>query len=339
MKLFKLIFILMVSISLNCHFSRAAAQVVHLDGDRLTLDVQKQPLSAILEKLSDQGIRILIDPRINPKISATFVNRPLGQALNSILRSVDYAFIWKKDDASGSDEPRLWEIRIFYKGQGERIRPLKKSTPSVVATGGGVYHMKETLLVKLAPAMTEAALATLLDKLGATIVDRHVALGIIKLRLPQGADVAAITAAVTGYPGVVAIGPDYAYPLESGNPILIDGSSSPALSTPVFSEGGTRVAGMDSGLLASYEDNPYVQGTYDAVSPGAPVNDLLGHGTQMALIAAGVVNPLGVETDTTATNPVVAVRVIGDSGFNQRIFIIKTSFINKLLHILEPIYC
>ncbi len=323
MKLFKLIFILMVSISLNCHFSRAAAQVVHLDGDRLTLDVQKQPLSAILGKLSDQGIRILIDPRINPKISATFVNRPLGKALNSILRSVDYAFIWKKDDVSGTDEARLWEIRIFYKGQGERIRPLKKSTPSVVATGGGVYHMKETLLVKLAPAMTEAALATLLDKLGATIVDRHVALGIIKLRLPQGADVAAITAAVTGYPGVVAIGPDYAYPLESGNPILIDGSSSAALSTPVFSEGGTRVAVMDSGLLASYEDNPYVQGTYDAVSPGAPVNDLLGHGTQMALIAAGVVNPLGVETDTTATNPVVAVRVIGDSGFTSDYTLIR----------------
>ncbi len=323
MKLFKLIFILMVSISLNCHFSRAAAQVVHLDGDRLTLDVQKQPLSAILGKLSDQGIHILIDPRINPKISATFVNRPLGKALNSILRSVDYAFIWKKDDVSGTDEARLWEIRIFYKGQGERIRPLKKSTPSVVATGGGVYHMKETLLVKLAPAMTEAALATLLDKLGATIVDRHVALGIIKLRLPQGADVAAITAAVTGYPGVVAIGPDYAYPLESGNPILIDGSSSAALSTPVFSEGGTRVAVMDSGLLASYEDNPYVQGTYDAVSPGAPVNDLLGHGTQMALIAAGVVNPLGVETDTTATNPVVAVRVIGDSGFTSDYTLIR----------------
>jgi thermitase len=317
MKLFKLIFIFMVSISLSSHFSWAAAQVVHLDGDRLTLDVQKQPLSAILEKLSDQGIRILIDPRINPKISATFVNRPLGKALNSILRSVNYAFIWKKDDASGSDEPRLWEIRIFYKGQGERIRLLKKSTPSVVATGGGVYHMKETLLVKLAPAMTEAALATLLDKLGATIVDRHVALGIIKLRLPQGADVAAITAAVTGYPGVVAVGPDYAYPLESGNPILIDGSSSPALSTPVFSEGGTRVAVMDSGLLASYEDNPYVQGAYDAVSPGALVNDLLGHGTQMALIAAGVVNPLGVEADTTATSPVVAVRVIGDGGFTS----------------------
>lgn len=323
MKLFKLILIFMVSISLNSHFSRASDQIVRLDGDRLTLDVQKQPLSTILGKLSDQGIRILIDPRINPKISATFVNRPLGTALNSILKSVDYAFIWKKDDVSGFDEPQLWEIRIFYKGQGGRIRPLKKSTPTVVATGGGVYHMKDTLLVKLTPGMTEAALAALLDQLDATIVDRHAGLGIIKLRLPQGSDVATIATAVTGYPGIVIAEPDYAYPLESGRPILMDSSSSSSISDLPPSTGNTRVAVMDSGLLASYEDNPYVQGAYDAVSPGTPVNDLLGHGTQMTLIAAGVVNPLGVETDTAATNPVVAVRVIGDSGFTSNYTLIR----------------
>ena len=323
MKLFKLILIFMVSISLNSHFSRASDQIVRLDGDRLTLDVQKQPLSTILGKLSDQGIRILIDPRINPKISATFVNRPLGTALNSILKSVDYAFIWKKDDVSGFDEPQLWEIRIFYKGQGGRIRPLKKSTPTVVATGGGVYHMKDTLLVKLTPGMTEAALAALLDQLDATIVDRHAGLGIIKLRLPQGSDVATIATAVTGYPGIVIAEPDYAYPLESGRPILMDSSSSSSISDLSPSTGNTRVAVMDSGLLASYEDSPYVQGAYDAVSPGTPVNDLLGHGTQMTLIAAGVVNPLGVETDTAATNPVVAVRVIGDSGFTSNYTLIR----------------
>ena len=323
MKLFKLILIFMVSISLNSHFSRASDQIVRLDGDRLTLDVQKQPLSTILGKLSDQGIRILIDPRINPKISATFVDRPLGTALNSILKSVDYAFIWKKDDVSGFDEPQLWEIRIFYKGQGGRIRPLKKSTPTVVATGGGVYHMKDTLLVKLTPGMTEAALAALLDQLDATIVDRHAGLGIIKLRLPQGSDVATIATAVTGYPGIVIAEPDYAYPLESGRPILMDSSSSSSISDLSPSTGNTRVAVMDSGLLASYEDSPYVQGAYDAVSPGTPVNDLLGHGTQMTLIAAGVVNPLGVETDTAATNPVVAVRVIGDSGFTSNYTLIR----------------
>jgi thermitase len=43
----------------------------------------------------------------------------------------------------------------------------------------------------------------------------------------------------------------------------------------------------------------------------------------MTLIAAGVVNPLGVETDTAVTNPVVAVRVIGDSGFTSAYTLIR----------------
>ncbi len=325
MKLLKLTLVTFaISVLLNSHFSLGADQIVHLDGDRLTLDVENQLLSTVLEKLSDQGIHILIDPRINPRISATFDNRPVGPAMNSILRSVDYALIWKKDEASGSDEPRLWEIRIFYKGQGGRIRPLVKRPAMIVVTkGDGVYHIKDILLVKPSPTTTEAALASILDQLDATIVDRHAALGIIKLRLPQGSDVAAIATTITGYPGIVAAEPDYAYPLESGGAILIDESSSLPVSSMIPSEGNTRVAVMDSGLLEDYENSPYVQGAYDAVLPGAAVNDLLGHGTQMALIAAGAVHPLGVETDTAVTSPVVAIRVIAESGFTSNYTLIR----------------
>lgn len=325
MKLFQLTLILFViSLLSNPNFSRATGQIVRLEGDRLTLDVENQQLSTILGKLSDQGIRILIDPRINPRISATFDSRPVGSAMNSILKSVDYAFIWKEDKASEFDEPRLWEIRIFYKGQGERIRLLKKSKPRVVVSmGDGVYHMKDTLLVKLAATMTEADLAALLEQLDATIVDRHSSLGLIRLRLPHGSDVPAMVKMITGYPGIATADPDYAYPLERGRPVFMDSSPPLPASSPSSSTGSTLVAVMDSGLLEDYESNPYVQGAFDAVSPGAPVNDLLGHGTQMALIAAGVVNPLGVEKETAATSSVVAIRVIGDGGFTSDYTLIR----------------
>jgi len=325
MKLSKLTFIIFImSLSLNLSFVWASDSVVRLDGDRFTLDVKNQQLSTILEKLSSQGIHILIDPRINPRISATFDNRPVGSALNSILRSVDYALIWKKDKASGTDEPRLWEIRIFYKGEGARVRPLKKSTNMIVVTEEeGVYYIKDTLLLQLAPTMTEAALAKILDQLDATIVDTQPSLGIFQLRLPHGSDVPAIVKIISSYPGIVTAEPDYAYPLESGQPVLMDSSSSPSLSALLPSTGSTRVAVMDSGLLADYENSPYVQGTYDAVSPGAAINDLQGHGTQMALIAAGVVNPVGVKTDTVAGSPVVVIRVIGDNGFTSNYTLIR----------------
>ena len=74
---------------------------------------------------------------------------------------------------------------------------------------------------------------------------------------------------------------------------------------------------MDSGLHSDYENSPFVQAAYDAVSPGAEVSDELGHGTQMALIAAGAVNPLGAGSSTPAGSPVVAIRAFDDNGFTS----------------------
>ncbi len=319
MKLLKpVIFILMICLALKPSFTMAAGPIVRIQDDRLTLDVKHQPLSTILKMLSEQGIRISIDPRINPKVTATFNNRPIGSAIASILKSVDYALIWRKDKASTAGEPRLWEIRIFYKGQESRIRLLKKGANLIVVKkGDGTYHVKDILLLRLAPTMTEAALATLLDQLGATIIDINAPLGILRLRLPHGSDVAAIAENVTHTPGVKNAEPDYAYPLEGGRPVRIDPSSSSPPPSRSPSAGATIVAVMDSGLLSDYESRPFVQAAYDAVSPGAEMGDELGHGTQMTLVASGAVNPLGAGSDTPPGSPVVAIRAFDDNGFTS----------------------
>ncbi len=296
----------------------AVEPVVRIDGERLTLNTQDKDLSEILELLSDQGIRIRIDPRINPKITAAFKDRPIGAAMTSILKSVDYALIWRKEKASAAGEPRLWEIRIFYKGQEARTRLLKKEVNlSVVSNGDGTYHVKDILLLRLAPTVTEAALAALLDQLGASILDAYAPLGIVRLRLPHGSDVPAITETIASYPGVQTAEPDYAYPLEGDLPATGETrSSTPPPSLPP-SSGAAVVAVMDSGLRSDYENSPFVLAAYDAVSPGAEVGDQLGHGTQMTLIAAGAVNPLGASQDILAGSPVIAIRAFDDNGFTS----------------------
>jgi thermitase len=302
----------------------AAVPIVQIQGDRLTLDVKNQPLATILEMVADQGIRIRIDPRINPRISATFTNRPIGSAIAGMLKTVDYALIWRKDKASSADEPRLWEIRIFYKGQEALVRPLPKSANlNVVKKGDGAYHVKDILLLRLAPTMTEAALNALLDRLGAAIIDSYPPLGIVRLRLPHGSDVPAIADTIAGTPGVRNAEPDYAYPLEGGSPAPeAAGSPSPPPSPPP-SAGDTIVAVMDSGLSADYADSPYVQTAYDAVSPGVEVGDELGHGTQMTLIASGAINPMGAGTDAPAGSPVVAIRAFDNNGFTSNYTLIR----------------
>jgi len=319
MKRFKsVLLIIIVCLALTPSRAMTAVPIVRIQGDLLTLDVNNQRLATILEMLSGQGIRIRIDPRINPAITAKFNDRPIGQAISSILKSVDYALIWRKDRASSTSEPRLWEIRIFYKGQEARVQPLeKRSNLNVVKKGAGAYHVQDILLLRLAPNITETALAALLDQLGATIIDAYPPLGIVRLRLPHGSDVPAIAKTIAGYPGVQTAEPDYAYPLEGGSPA--PGGTWPASSPPSRppSTGAALVAVMDSGLLSDFASSPFVQATYDAVSPGAEVGDELGHGTQMALIAAGAVNPLGAGSESPAGSPVIAIRAFDDNGFTS----------------------
>ncbi len=300
--------------------SPAAAMepVVRIDGDRLTLHAKEKDLAEILALLGDQGVRIRIDPRINPKISAAFDQRPIGSAMASILKSVDYALIWRKDKSSTAGEPRLREIRIFYKGQEGRARPLKPSANlAVVMKADGSHYVKDILLLRLAPTVTDAELAALLDRLGATLIDAYPPLGILRLRLPHGSDVPAIAATIADTSGLQNAEPDYAYPLEGGSPVGSQPGSRPPPPSGYPSAGATIVAVLDSGLIADYANSPYVRAAYDAVSPGAEVGDELGHGTQMTLIAAGAVNPLGAGSDAPAGSPVVAIRAFDDNGFTS----------------------
>jgi hypothetical protein len=297
----------------------AADTVVQVKGDRLTLHAKDKDLAEILGMLADQGIRIRIDPRINPQISAAFTNRPIGAALAGILKSVDHALIWSKDEVSTTGQPRLREIHIFYKGQKDRLQPLhKRANLSIVQQENGAAHVSDILLLRLEPHITEEALAALLDRLGATLIDANASLGILRLRLPHGSNVPAVAETIAGTPGIRNAEPDYAYPLEGGRPARNEpGAPSPPPPSPSPSTGATVIAVMDSGLLSGYANSPFIQAAYDAVSPGVEVGDELGHGTQMALIAAGAVNPLGAAPDASAGSPVVAIRAFDDNGFTS----------------------
>ncbi len=323
-RLIAVIISLMIGLTTPPFPTMASGPMVRLDGDRLSLEAKEQSLSTILTMLADQGIRIRIDPRINPTVTASFRNRPIGAAIAGISKSVDYALIWRKDKASTAGEPRLWEIRIFFKGQEARIRPLQKRVNLIVVKeDDGTHHVKDILLIRLGPKMTEAALAALMDRLGATIIDTYLPLGIVRLRLPHGSDVTAIAETISGTPGIRSAEPDYAYPLEGGSPARIDTPPPSPPPSRAPSTGDAIVAVMDSGLHADYAGNPFVHAAYDAVAPGIELGDQLGHGTQMALIASGAINPLGAGSDTPAGSPVVAIRAFDDNGFTSNYTLIR----------------
>jgi hypothetical protein len=57
--------------------------------------------------------------------------------------------------------------------------------------------------------------------------------------------------------------------------------------------------------------------TLDTLQPGNPISDTQGHGTQMALIASGVVKPFGAVDDSAHHTPLIPIRAFDDNGFTS----------------------
>lgn len=305
-------------IVLNAASAWSADLSVRLSGDRLTLHAQDESLITILESLVDKGVRVQIDPQIDSRVTASFNNRRIDSAMKSILRSFNYSLIWQHDTASGSVEPQLREIRIFHQGKEKQVRQLVVNTDmKVIQDTNGSYYVRDTLLIQVGKDITQEAFNDLLNKLQATVVDAHLPLGIVRLRLPPGSDILTAADNISKSPGIKFAEPDFAYPID-GNRHIVDYELPDVASPATFpSSGKTAVAVMDSGLKENYSDNPYVLGTYDAVTRDEQLDDTLGHGTQMTLIAAGAVSPYGVTGGEADITPVVTIRAIDDNGFTS----------------------
>jgi len=121
---------------------------VQLHGERLTLKVEKVPLQEILVRLSDSGIRVQIDPQINPAITASLENTDIQKALESILKGLDQVLIWETSQGPSGAVPKLAEIQVFRPGKKELIKPLRKASTLSIARNpkDGSFFVKDEIL-------------------------------------------------------------------------------------------------------------------------------------------------------------------------------------------------
>ena len=61
----------------------------------------------------------------------------------------------------------------------------------------------------------------------------------------------------------------------------------------------------------------------DALSPDKTISDSLGHGTQMALIAAGVIQPYGISGISEATSPIIPIKAFDGNGFTSNFSLMR----------------
>lgn len=297
--------------------------VVSVDGDRISLQADYVPLFEIVEKLREQGIRVRVEEGIDPDISANITNRLITNVLTGLLKPYSFALVWEKVVSPEGDKIQLAEIQIFHTNKEGLGRSGSKNTLDIVHSEDGSSYVANIVMLRVKPTLSKEVLNRLLMQYNAKVIDYHKGLGIIRLQLPKGSDVQQLASELSDNATVDAAEPDYAYSL----PPDMKATSQPDVDTvpPVLNKEaeGIPIAVLDSGLATEYADSPFLLGSYDALSPGNEISDSAGHGTQMTLIAAGAVNPIGSEGETEYNNPVVAVRVFDDNGYTSNSTLIR----------------
>lgn len=311
----------LLTVLLSC--GPAPAFEASIRSGTLSIDADGVPLTRVLRRLGEGGVRIRIAPDLDRPVSARFQERPLTSGLASILRPLNHSLVWESIETPLGPVHRLAEIVVFRPGQPQEALPL--STPRTLSLRidplTGARYVAREILLGFDERMEPAAFRRLLAEIGGTLRDIDPTLGIYHVLVPAEVDVPALVDRLQRTPGVAAAEPNWAYPLDPTLPATPHGALSlPALPSEAAVRSGDPppVAVFDSGWQApaGYEDA--VVNVYDAVAPESAMADADGHGTQMALIAAGRMQPTGVGAAATAAAvPVVAVRAFDDNGFTS----------------------
>ncbi|NCC52591.1 MAG: hypothetical protein EOM20_15420 [Spartobacteria bacterium] len=296
----------------------AQALVFKLQGDKISIRAEEAPLRDVLMQFSRAGIIVRIDPGLESTVTGFAEKAPLEETLQELLSPHGYALLWDVVSSPLGDIPKLTEIQVFRRGHREEMVPLFDPDANLEVTTGpnvnGPLFVKDEVLLAVKPGTSLDEFKRLLAAVGGTVIECIPELGIYRVKFPPGSNVQALVEQLSQNPIVHTAEPNYA--VKAPEPVMLAHPGHPVLPetfklTPP-PEGTAPVAVMDSGLGAIEGLNDVVIGKYDALNPERELSDALGHGTQMALVAAGAISPGGDEPSSSV--PVVAIRAFDDNG-------------------------
>ena len=308
--------LLIVFLALGAFPAAASTFYFRLDGDRLWLQAEQTPLPDILQQFAHAGVSVRLDPRIQSTITGTVRGEDLDHALERLLESCDYLLTWKMLRGPLGRIPKLQEIQVFTPGDPAATRPMTARSRVLETTrgvlGSAPEFVKDELLIGVRPGTTYARFQGLLDDIGGMIVEADAATGIYLVRFPPGTNVEALLQQIARHPFIAHAELNHVTRLPAG-------VSSPPNAAPAYpppspqAKGSLPVAVLDSGLDPAAGLSPLVSASWDAMNPGQTLSDPAGHGTQMALLASGVLAADGLSSAGDAL-PLVPVRAFDEEG-------------------------
>ena len=297
----------------------AAALEVRLQGERLSLRADNEPLTDILRQLSRAGVAVKVDPKAEAMVTANFRNEDVQDALAVLLEKFGYVLVWDVIEGPLGPMPKLGEIQVFLPGQKKNLQPLKGTSDNFVVdrgpTGKGPKAVKDEILLGFKGGTSRDEFEKLLFQIGGTVIASIPEIGVYQIRLPPNTNVQALLEQLANNPIVARAEPNYIVdePSPRYDQTLASAAAGAARVLDPLKD-GSPVAVLDSGLLSSVNFGKLVVG-YDALDPSRTITDPVGHGTQMALIASGMVSPAGTEASASSEGlPIVAIRAFDDNG-------------------------
>jgi len=303
----------------------AAAVDIELSGERISIHVENAPLADILSRLSASGIRVLCPPHINPRVTAVVKDKPVHEGLGAVIKPYGYALFW--EPAENGKALRPAELQVFDSVKGTADGEGRREGEFVVAANpnDGSLYIRNEILVHLAPGADEDLIKSLVSGLGGVILETDALLGLHRVRLPDGIDIPDFLARLNAKESRLTAEPNYAYPIDFPRK-FIDRPPLPERKRPQDAFPGSEgvpVAVLDSGWTAGYGLEERIIAALDAVQPNMPVTDGLGHGTQMALIAAGEVLPMGATGERAKASSIIPIRTFDDNGITSNFALMR----------------
>ncbi|MGD9611390.1 MAG: S8 family serine peptidase [Kiritimatiellia bacterium] len=293
-----------------------------MEGDRLWLQANQTPLAEVLDQFSRVGVEVRLDPEVQSTITGAIRGQDIDAALEALLEGYDYLLTWKMLRGPLGRVPKLKEIQVFLPGHAAAARPRPKKSAKFEVTrgvgGAAPEFVKDELLAGVRPGTTYAQFQSLLDQIGGMIVEADAATGVYLIRFPAGTNVEALLAQLTRNPLVAHAELNLVTRLPAG--FAAGRGPLPPVSPPA--DGSIPVAVLDSGLDPAAGLGPLVSAGWDAVAPERALADPDGHGTQMAILAAGLLAADGLAPADAAV-ALVSVRAFDEDGKTSNFAILQ----------------
>ena len=305
-----------------------AARLILAACDQLSLTADNEPLTDILKLLAREGVVVKVDQRITTTVTAQFEHLDMEKAIRRIVSPNDFVLVWDVVKGPLGPIPKLAEVQVFQPGKDKQLTrlagPSARSAPVSVATNLPVLVVPGQVLVRVKPGTRLSQFKALLARVSGTVVDCFEPSGVYLVRVPKDTDLNALVAELRKADIVDAAEPNLVYRIVQPNRETSATGGTPIATSGEKAAGSAAVAVLDSGLDVSAISSNLITASVDALDPQRPITDPVGHGTQMALIAAGLASPIGV-TPTEGPDPVsiVAVRAFDDNGYASNFSLLR----------------